>query len=151
MQDTQPTIVTSADSPLTPPVEPNGAEPKRLTKDQLADRTRFKFREQELEIPEIGGSLVLKSLSVRERELLPDPEALGKIDDEGKRTEQALRDAGLVFSCIVSEPEVTPEEASEFLADWPAEAFDRVTKAYGELIGTEEEARTAREEFPDRD
>jgi hypothetical protein len=135
----------------TPVLDRNGDAPRRLTKEQLADRTRFRFREQELEIPEIGGTITLKSLSVREREMLPDPAALAEIDDEGKRTEESLRNAGQVFACIVADPKVTPEEAAAFLADWPAEAFDRVTAAYGELIGTEEETKAASAEFPNRD
>jgi len=137
---------------ITPEVEPrpNGASGRKLTKADLADRTRFRFREQELEIPELDGTITLKSLSVREREMLPDPGVLKEIDDEGQRTERALQNAATVFSCIVADPDLSAEEAAEFLGDWPSEAFDRVTAAYSELIGGEEEQKAASAEFPDR-
>jgi len=126
----------------------NGGGPRRLTVEDLANRTRFRFREEELEVPEIGGTLVLKSLSVREREMLPDAEELQETDDAGQRTQQAIRNAAQVFAVIVAQPKVSPEEAEQFLGDWPAEAFDRVTAAYGELVGNREEEKAAAAEFP---
>ena len=127
----------------------NGHRPEILSVDDLADRTRFRFREEVLEVPEIGGKLVLKSLSVREREMLPNPEDLEEKDDKGERTKQALHNAAEVFAVIVAEPKVTVEQAEAFLGDWPAEAFDRVTGAYGKLVGTEEEVQAAAAEFPE--
>jgi DnaJ-domain-containing protein 1 len=123
---------------------------KRLSVDELADRARFRFREEELEIPEVGGSIVLKSLSVREREMLPDPTELLEVDDVGERTKRAIKNAAQVFSVIVAEPEVTPEQAEEFLGDWPADAFDRVTSAYGDLVGGKEDEKAAASAFPQK-
>jgi len=120
---------------------------KRLSAEELADRTRFKFREEELEIPEIGGSIVLKTLSVREREQLPDPVDLTEVDDLGERTRKAIRSAAETFAVIVVEPNVTVEQAEKFLGDWPAEAFDRISEAYAKLVGNRLEADAAASEF----
>lgn len=125
------------------------AKTQTLSADDLADRTRFRFREVVLEVPEIGGNLTLKSLSVREREMLPDPTELLEVDDLGERTQAAIKNAAQVFSVIVAEPRVSAEVAEQFLGDWPAEAFDRVTAAYGELVGSNEEVDLAAKEFPD--
>src|SRR4051794_4712751 len=90
------------------------------TAEQLAERTRFKFREETLEIPEIGLSVILKSLSVRERESLPDPSDLSEVDDKGERTQRAIQSSAEVFAVIVAQPKVPVEQAVEFLPDWPA-------------------------------
>jgi len=121
-----------------------------LSADDLADRTRFRFREEAVEIPEIGGKVVLKSLSVREREMLPDASELSEVDDLGKRTEKALQNAAQTFSVIVVDPKIDPDGWAKFIGDWPAEAFDRITAAYGELVGTEGEVQAAADEFPGR-
>lgn len=122
-----------------------------LSAEQLADRSRFKFRDTTLEIPEIGGSVVLKSLTVRERESLPDisDSDVMDTDDRGKRTKKAIKNSAIAFSIIVKEPDVTAEQAEEFLGDWPAEALDRITVAYRELVGNKEEAAAATAEFPE--
>jgi len=124
----------------------------RLTAEELADRTRFRFREKVLDIPELGGEITLKTLSVREREILRAPveEAAGKTD-EGDPTEAAIEAAAKVFSLIVLEPNVTEEEATGFLGDWPVEAFDRITDAYADLIGSREDEKAAYAEFQPAD
>lgn len=119
-----------------------------LSAEDLANKTRFKFREEELELPQIGGKIVLKSLSVREREELPDPVDLSEVDDRGERSQRAINSAAQVFAVIVSEPKVTVEQAEQFLGDWPADAFDAVTEAYGRMVGNKEEAAAAAAEFP---
>lgn len=120
-----------------------------LSAEQLADRSRFKFRDTTLEIPEIGGSIVIKSLTVRERESLPDISDVMDTDDRGKRTRKAIKNSAIAFSIIVKEPDVTAEQAEEFLGDWPAEALDRLTVAYRDLVGNKEEAAAASGEFPE--
>lgn len=121
---------------------------KVLSAEELADKTRFKFREETLDLPGIQGKIVLKSLSVREREELPDPVDLTEVTDRGERTKQAIESAAKVFAVIVAEPRVTAEQAAKFLGDWPAEAFDAVTEAYGDMVGNKEEAKAAAGEFP---
>lgn len=115
--------------------------PSTLSKEALADRTRFRFKEEVLEIPELGGSIKLKSLSVEEREALPG------LVDEDDESANAVAKLAQVFSVIVAEPKVTPEEAEKFLGDWPAEALDRIVAKYGELTGNKEEEQAAAAEF----
>jgi hypothetical protein len=124
---------------------------KTLSADDLADRTRYRFREEVLEVPELGGSIVIRSLTVRQREALPSPLELMEIDDEGKRTEAAMDAAGTTFAQIIAEPKLTEEQARSFIGDWPAEAYDRVTEAYRKLVGDDEEevVQAAAAEFPE--
>jgi hypothetical protein len=122
-----------------------------LTASDLRDRSRFQFREEELELPELGGSVLLRSLSVEEREMLPDPTLLSEIDDKGERTQAAIKASAETFSLIVADPKVSAGEALEFLSEWPAEAFDKITQAYGRLVGDAEEERAAYAEFPGPD
>jgi hypothetical protein len=123
--------------------------PGRLSLEDLADRTKFRFREETLEIPEIGGTIQLRSLSVKEREDLPNPGELAEVDDKGERTKRAVRAAAETFSIIVSDPKVTADQAEQFLGDWPVEAFDRITAAYAKLVGSEEEITQAADRFQD--
>jgi len=121
-----------------------------LSAADLADRSRFDFRYEVVELPEIGGKIKLKSLSVEEREMLPDLRKLSEEDDVGKRTEGAIKAAAFTFALIVAEPKVTAEEAEKFLGDWPAKAYDRVNEAYDKLLGGGEEEKAAYREFPER-
>lgn len=113
----------------------------RLTKEQLAEKTRFRFKEQTLELPELGGSIVLKSLTVGEREALPD------LTDADGKPDAGIPKIAALFAAIVADPKVTTQEAEEFLPGWPAEALDALLVAYGKLAGTEEEAAAAAAEF----
>lgn len=129
--------------------EANGGTGSRvLSAADLADKTRFKFREHEIEVPELDGNLVLRSLTVAERESLPDPAELEELDDEGERTEKAMEATAKVFSIIVAEPKVSFEQARDFIPTWPAEALDRVTAAYRLFVGNKEEVTAAGAEFP---
>jgi hypothetical protein len=129
----------------------NGHSP-RLSAADLADKTRFQFRESVLDLPELGGSITLKTLSVREREVLRAPiEEAQERNESGDPTEAAIKSAGKVFSTITVDPKVTPDEAAAFIGDWPVEAFDRVTEAYAELIGSREEEKAAYAEFQEED
>jgi hypothetical protein len=118
----------------------------RLNKEQLADRSRYQFKTEEVEIPELGGSVEVKTLSVKERDSLPD-----LVDEDGK-PQASVENLAKVFSAVVSDPEVTEQEAQGFLGDLPATALDRVIEKFGELLGTsEEEAAEKRQEFRPQD
>jgi hypothetical protein len=131
-------------------MESEGNGHRILTAEDLANKVRFKFRETELDLTDKGvpGIIVLKSLTVREREQLPDPVDLTEVDDRGERTRRALESAGEVFALIVAQPKVTAEAAAEFLGDWPTEAYDAISEAYGSMVGNREEAQAAAGEFP---
>jgi hypothetical protein len=114
----------------------------RLTKDQLADRSRYKFKDEEVDIPELGGSVLVKTLSVAERDALPD-----LIDADGKPDSSVSKLAQL-FCAVVCDPKLTQDEAEAFLGELPATALDRVVEAFGELVGTKEAADKTVREFP---
>lgn len=138
-----------------PKTTDNGSGPQNAiaTLADLRDKDRFQFKESILEIPELGGAkIVLRSLSVREREMLPGLEDIKETDDKGKRTKAAIRAAAETYSVLVHEPKLSAEDWESFLGDWPTEGYDRVSRAYGEMIGeSDEEAREARAAFPGED
>lgn len=114
----------------------------RLSKDQLADRSRYQFRDKEVEIPELGGSVLVKTLSVAERDALPD---LSDAEGNSIATVEKLAE---LFVAVVNDPKLALDEAKAFLGDLPATAFDRVVEAFGELVGTKEAADKTVREFP---
>lgn len=123
------------------PSKGNGRAP--LTKEELADRARFQFREQEVELPELDGYVVLRALSVEEREALPD-----LVDKDGN-PDLSTDNLAAVFAAALKTPELSTAEAKEFVKDWPAAALDRVITAFGDLNGTREEQKAAAGTFPD--
>lgn len=112
----------------------------RLSKEQLGDRGRFKFVQEDVELPELGGSVVVRSPSVGQRDAL----ARELPDDEKEWT---IEHTAKLFAVIVVDPAVTPEEAQEFLSDWPGTALDKITEKFNELVGTKEEKREAAGDF----
>lgn len=122
------------------PSKGNGRAP--LTKDQLADRTRFQWREQEVELDELGGYVVLVALSVEAREALPD-----LVDKDGVPV-LTSENLAAVLAAACKEPKLTADEAKEFVSDWPASAIDKVITAFGDLNGTREEQSAAAGTFP---
>lgn len=120
--------------------EGNGRAP--LTKEALADRSRFQFRSEELELPELDGYVVLKSLSVEERDNLPE------LTDKDGNPDVSIGKLAAIFAAAVDQPKLTPAEAEEFLGSWPATALDRVIEKFGEIAGNETERSAAAREFP---
>lgn len=115
------------------------------TAEDLRNTAKFRFKTETLPIPEVGVSLVLRSLSIRQREDLPD------IDPEADvTTEETIAKLAETFSIIVHQPKVTAEEAQVFLGDWPAEALDRLMVAYVQMQGSKEEEAVAYGAFPAR-
>lgn len=118
----------------------------RLTKAELSDRSRYQFRTEEVEIPELGGSVEVKTLSVQERDHFGE---LIKKGEKAKAGRESIAVAAKVFALAVSDPALTEEEAEEFLGDLPGTALDRVMEQFGDLLGDsdEEEAAEKRREF----
>lgn len=123
-----------------------------LTKEALADRSRFQFKKENLDLGEwiTGVVLELKTLSVRERDDLPD-----LVGDDGQ-ADVTIPKLAAVFAAVVDNATVdgqplgrlTKEEAEGFLGQWPAEALDKVIEKFGELTGDKEEQRKAASAFP---
>jgi hypothetical protein len=113
---------------------------KRLTKAQLGDRGRFTFKQEEVQLEELDGSVIVRAPSVGQRqalsEKLPDNEDDWNLDHTAE-----------LFALIVVDPDVSADEAKEFLADWPGTALDAITKTFARLVGTKEELRDAAGDF----
>lgn len=117
----------------------------RLSKDQVKDHSHFQFKEEEVHLEELGGSVLLRAPSVQKREEL----AQHAPDDPNDWT---LSDTARLFSVIVVDPASTPEEAEEFLRNWPGTALDTVMEKFMELTkGKEADLRDAVGEFPPED
>lgn len=108
----------------------------RLSKEQLRDKGRYQFRTGEVELPELGGSVEVRTLSVKERDALPD------MTDENGKPNASVGDLATVFATVVSDPKLTPDEAKQFLGDLPATALDKVNIRFAELLGTEEDKKS---------
>jgi hypothetical protein len=133
------------EQPMTA-VNPSDNGPAPLTAEALADRSRFQFRHEDLDLSEYISGIVLKlkSLSVAERDALPD-----LIDKDGN-PDVSVPKLAAVFAAVVEVPKVTPEQAESFLKDWPAAALDKVIEKFGEMTGTREESKAAAGTFPDK-
>lgn len=106
----------------------------RLSKDELLDTSRYKFSTEEVDLPELGGSVQLKQLSVEERDKLPS-----LIDEDG-RPNASVEGLAEVWAVVVADPKLTVEEAKAFLGKLPGTALDRVIEKFGEMMETSEEA-----------
>lgn len=117
----------------------------RLSKDQVRDHSNFKFPEEEVELEELGGSILLRAPSVKQREELAK-NAPDNADDWN------LSNTAMLFSVIVVDPMFTPDEAEEFLGKWPGTALDKVMEKFMEMTkGKEADLRDAVGEFPPED
>lgn len=114
----------------------------RLTKEQLADRGRYQFKDKEVEIPELGGSVQVRTLSVADRNDLPE------LTDKDGNSIATVEKLAQLFVAVVTDPKLSVEEATAFLGELPSTAFDRVVEAFGELTGTKEDADKTVREFP---
>lgn len=113
----------------------------RLSKQQLHNHNDFKFIEEEVDLPEIGGSVLVRTPSVQQRDDLQHKTP----DDEADWT---LEHTALLFSIVVVDPKVSPEDAAQFLGAWPGTALDKVVSKFAELIGNKEDLRDSVGEFP---
>lgn len=132
----------------------------RLTKEQLADKSRYQFKTKEVEVEELGGSVQVRSLSVAKRAELPtllEPQldeagqvVTGADGDPILKRVGSIDDLAVTIATVVSDPELSVEEAKGIVGDWPAEAFDAVLRTFGEMFGDRdpEEAAEVAKEFP---
>jgi hypothetical protein len=122
----------------------------RLSKDQIGDRGRYRFKQNEVPIPELSedednpDTVLIRTPSLKQRD-----EMGTKLPDDP--TEWKVDDAALLASVWVVEPQLSEKEWAEFLGDWPGTAFDRITTAFAKLIGGEEEMRRAAGDFQPAD
>jgi hypothetical protein len=127
----------------------------RLSKEALANRSRFQFQTQEVPLPELGdpdGTIAVRSLSVAQRDALPhlnvpvlDGDGKPVLDGEGNpvtKPDMSVEKLAEVFAVAVVDPSLSAAEANEFLGGWPIEALDRVFEKFSELIGTSKEEQS---------
>jgi hypothetical protein len=118
----------------------------RLSKEQLGDRGRFRFNQEEVELPELQGkdddvpTVLVRTPSVGQRDAL----AKQLPDNEDEWT---VEHTALLFATIVVDPDVSEEEAKEFIADWPGTALDKITAKWTEMIGSPEVMRESAGDF----
>lgn len=116
----------------------------RLSKEDLGARGKFVFKQEEVDLPELndgeGGSILVRTPTVGQRD------ELGK-HTPNKAEDWTLADTARLFSLIVVDPEVSAEEALEFLPEWPGPALDKIIDKFQELTGTKKEIRQAAGDF----
>lgn len=115
-----------------------------LTKDALTSGLHFKREEGVLNVPELGGKLLLRGVSFKEQRQiqanLPDTVQGFKIEH-----------TAFTLSRYVKRPALTKDEWTEVLSreDFPATATTRINKKIAEIMEiSDEEELGAAEEFP---
>lgn len=119
----------------------------RLTAEQLnASATHeFGFNEEEVEIPQLGGTILLRELTVSRRSKLLS----GLLDENGNVKDVAEMNVRM-FAASCVEPQVSAREARKFIPKWPATVYDAAMEPLKRLgADAGEEASTAEVEFPD--
>lgn len=126
----------------------------RLSKEALKKSQNFTFREEEVEVPGIpdpdtgeAGTVLVRTPSVGTRDRLAKQRPENVEDWE-------LADTARLFAAIVVDPDVSEEEALEFLSDWPGEALDAILAKFNELTGVDGKERDGKRDavgdFPDK-
>src|SRR4029079_13962304 len=108
----------------------------RLSKANLADRGKYRFTQEEVELPNIKGddgkpgTVVVRSPSVKRRDEInretPDEPSEWKIEHNA-----------VIFAGTVGDPEMTKEEWTEVLPEWPAADMDVLLTKFNELVGAD--------------
>ncbi len=110
----------------------------RLTKDQVLEHT-YEFREQEVDLPELGGSVLIRQLSAAKQSRML--EGLIDFDTGGVTDLEEMQARQFAASCV--DPGFTVEEARDLMKRWPAEEWRRVTDAIQALSPAPQEVKRA--------
>lgn len=137
--------MSAADTMNGAPPAPESGTPKRLTVNDL--QQRLGFEEREIELPELGGSILVRGLSAGKRSRLLN----GLMDDNGQIRDYAEM-AARQFAAAVVDPKVTVVEARMIQEMWPREVWDRVIDVLNDMNPQPQEVvRVAADEFPPAD
>jgi hypothetical protein len=121
----------------------------RLTAEQLnesADRD-FTLKEEEVEIPQLGGTVLLRELTTGRRAKL-----LKGITDENGNVSDAMEFQNRLVAAALIEPAVKTAEVRRWLHKWPATEADKILDAVGRLGGDKKkEEANAEAEFQDEE
>lgn len=113
----------------------------RLSKEDLGDSSRFQFKTHEVELEELGGSVLVRTPTVEQQSKLAD-----LVDGEKFKGDVASARAK-ALSIAVVEPTITEEEAKRYISEWPASAVEKIESAFQKLMGTEQEESAAADQF----
>lgn len=123
---------------------------RRLTKEELALRAKFNFKEKELELPELGhedAGVLLRTPSVEAAHTLETAADKRKDEDRGISSPDVV---ATLLSVYCAEPDLSKDEWFELVKGWPASSLARIYEAIAGLSGkTEEESRALATEFRD--
>lgn len=123
---------------------------KRLTREELALRAKFNFKEKELPLPELGhedAGILLRTPSLEAAHTIEVAADKRKDEDRGISSPDVIATLLSVYS---AEPKLSKEEWLEIVKDWPAAMLGSIYEAITELAGkTEEESRALATEFRD--
>jgi hypothetical protein len=117
----------------------------RLTAEQLnASATHdFTLKEEEVEIPQLGGTVLLRELTSGRRARL-----LKGITDENGNVSDVQEFQNRLAAASLIDPQVETKEVRRWLHKWPATEADRIMDAVGRLGGDKKkEAANAEAEF----
>jgi hypothetical protein len=121
----------------------------RLTAEQLnASKDHdFTFKEEEVEIDQLDGAVLLKELTVSRRSKL-----LKGITDENGNVSDVQEFQVRMFAASCIDPALKTAEVRKFLPKWPATEADKVFGAIGRVSpDSDKEAANAEAEFQESD
>lgn len=122
----------------------------RLTPEQLnaSKNHEWEFDEEEVEIPQLGGSVLLRELTVKRQGVL-----LSGLQDEHGNIKDIVKMQVRLFAAGCVEPRMKESEVEKFLPSWPTteakRVFDVINKLGGPEFEAEKEAEAAEAEFPE--
>lgn len=119
----------------------------RLTAEQLnASKDHdFTFKEEEVELEQLGGTVLLKELTVNRRSKL-----LKGITDENGNVSDVQEFQVRMFAASCIDPQLKTAEVRKFLPKWPSGEADKVFGAIGRIApDSDKEAANAEAEFQD--
>lgn len=121
----------------------------RLTADQLNESAShdFQLKEEEVEIPQLNGSVLLRELTSGRRAKL-----LKGITDENGNVSDVQEFQNRLAAASLIDPVVKTAEVRKWLHKWPATEADKILDAINRLGGDKKkEAADAEAEFHEAD
>lgn len=117
---------------------------RRLTAEEVS-AGEFTFREEEVEIPQLGGTVLLREMPIGKRDKLLN-EALNS-DEKVDWGESRVR----TFTAYCVDPVFKRADVRRFLPKWPSSVVDHVFWVINNKLGgqdiDEEDSATVAEEF----
>lgn len=122
----------------------------RLTAEQLNASAShdFQLKEEEVEIPQLGGTVLLRELTTSRRAKL----LKGITDENGNVSDVQEFQCRLTAAALVEPAGIKTAEVRKWLPKWPATEADKILDAVNRLGGDKKkEAANAEAEFHETD